>query len=117
MTFRTPFGRPAAVRIEPIHQKQRGDISDPLRMQVLPAARAYNTARKPRTKGAFLDILSALSWLVKLGDLLRSPDVSDVDVLILHLRCRRWMQGREEGPIRNLAKRGDYHGDIPRTTP
>ena len=47
MTFRTPSGRPASLKMEPMAQKQRGDNSEPLRTQVLPAASAYDTARKP----------------------------------------------------------------------
>lgn len=47
MIFRTPSGRPASLKMEPMAQKQRGDSSEPLRRQVLPAASAYDIARKP----------------------------------------------------------------------
>ena len=40
ITFRTPGGRPASCMMEPMDQKQRGESSEPLRMQVFPAARA-----------------------------------------------------------------------------
>jgi hypothetical protein len=39
-TLRTPGGRPAAVKMDPMAQKQRGESSELLRMTVLPAARA-----------------------------------------------------------------------------
>lgn len=53
-TLRQPAGRPASSRTEQMAQKQRGDISEPFKMVVLPAARAYTTDRKPRMYGAFL---------------------------------------------------------------
>lgn len=38
--LRTPLGRPADLKTEPMAQKERGESSEPFRMQVLPPARA-----------------------------------------------------------------------------
>jgi hypothetical protein len=58
--FNAPGGRPASVRTWPSTQKHRGESSEPLKTTVLPAARAYMIARRPRIYGAFLCKISAM---------------------------------------------------------